>query len=192
MGKMECVVSSVVAVLVVVVVHTVSMTHAASTHSSTDHSQVVAEADALRNSGWWIRADQPGSNHCNWVGIYCNEGGHVTGIRLRSSQVPVGELSKLNLSSLPNLNFLILSKMGLNGSISDQIGSLTKLINLDLSHNQLTGPIPHQIDSLTKLTDLILSYNQLNGRIPHQIGTLTELTFLQLDGTNSLVASLHL
>ncbi|RVW26502.1 MDIS1-interacting receptor like kinase 2 [Vitis vinifera] len=54
MGKMECVVSSVVAVLLLLV-HTVSMTHAASTHSSTDHSQVVAEADALRNSGWWIR-----------------------------------------------------------------------------------------------------------------------------------------
>ena len=178
MGKMECVVSSVVAVLLV---HTVSMTHAASTHSSTDHSQVVAEADALRNSGWWIWSHPATSNHCSWLGITCNEAKHVTGISLRSSQVPVGELSKLNLSSLPNLNFLILSKMGLNGSISDQIGSLTKLTNLDLSHNQLTGPIPHQIGSLTKLTDLDLSFNKLTGSIPHQIGTLTELTFLQLD-----------
>ncbi|KAL6325654.1 hypothetical protein AAG906_023499 [Vitis piasezkii] len=174
MGKMECVVSSVVAVLLLLVVHTVSMTHAASTHSSTDHSQVVAEADALRNSGWWIWATQPGSNHCNWVGITCNEGGHVTGISLRSYQVPVGELSKLNLSSLPSLDFLVLSGSGVTGSISDQIGILTNLTYLDLSHNQLTGYIPHQIGSLTELTYLDLSWNVLTG-------TLTELTFLQLD-----------
>ncbi|KAJ9683606.1 hypothetical protein PVL29_019252 [Vitis rotundifolia] len=210
MGKMECVVSSVVAVLVVVVVDTVSMTHAASTHSSTDHSQVVAEADALRNSGWWIWANQPGStNHCNWVGIYCNEGGHVTKISLQDYQgnlpLTLGELSKLNLSSFPSLNFLILSGTGLNGSILDQIHSLTKLIfHLDLSDNQLTGPIPHQIGTLTeltylnlswneltgaipsslgrltKLTHLSLYYNQLNDSIPHQIGTLTELTYLNL------------
>ena len=156
MGKMECVVSSVVAVLLL---HTVSMTHAASTHSSTDHSQVVAEVDALRNSGWWIWSDQSESNHCNWVTITCNEGGHVTQISLGSYLAPLGELSQLNLSSLPNLNFLTLSNVGLTGSISDQIGSLTKLTNLDLSHNQLTGSIPHQIGSLTKLTNLNLSYN---------------------------------
>ncbi|RVW71631.1 putative leucine-rich repeat receptor-like protein kinase [Vitis vinifera] len=94
--------------------------------------------------------------------------------------------------------------MGLSGSISDQIGSLTKLTILDLSHNQLTDPIPHQIGTLTeltylrvslneltgpipsslgrltKLTHLDLSYNQFNGSIPHQIGTLIELTYLDL------------
>ena len=114
MGKMECVVSSVVAVLLL---HTVSMTHAASTHSSTDHSQVVAEADALRNSGWWIWSHPATSNHCSWLGITCNEAKHVTGISLQSYQVPVGELSKLNLSSLPSLDFLVLSGSGVTGSI---------------------------------------------------------------------------
>ncbi|RVW71652.1 MDIS1-interacting receptor like kinase 2 [Vitis vinifera] len=72
--------------------------------------------------------------------------------------------------------------MGLNGSISDQIGSLTKLTNLDLSHNQLTGPIPHQIGSLTKLTHLDLFDNKLTGPIPHQIGSLTKLIHLDLSG----------
>ncbi|XP_034707992.1 MDIS1-interacting receptor like kinase 2-like [Vitis riparia] len=72
--------------------------------------------------------------------------------------------------------------MGLNGSISDQIGSLTKLTILDLSHNQLTGPIPHQIGSLTKLTHLDLFENQLTGPIPHQIGSLTKLIHLDLSG----------
>ncbi|XP_034706259.1 probable leucine-rich repeat receptor-like protein kinase At1g35710 isoform X2 [Vitis riparia] len=179
---MECVVSSAVAVLLLLVVHTVSMTHAASTHSSTDHSQVVAEADALRNSGWWIWSDPATSNHCSWLGITCNEAKQITGIRLRNYQVPIGEVSELNLSSLPSLNFLILSRMGLNGSISDQIGSLTKLTVLDLSHNQLTGPIPHQIGSLTKLTHLDLFDNKLTGPIPHQIGSLTKLIHLDLSG----------
>uniref|UniRef100_F6HV81 non-specific serine/threonine protein kinase n=2 Tax=Vitis vinifera TaxID=29760 RepID=F6HV81_VITVI len=178
---MECVVSSVVAVLVVV--HTVSMTHAA------DHSQVVAEADALRNSGWWIWRDPDTSNHCSWSGITCNEAKHVTGIRLRNYQEPIGEVSELNLSSLPSLNFLILSRMGLSGSISDQIGSLTKLTILDLSHNQLTDPIPHQIGSLTKLTHLDLFDNQLTGPIPHQIGSLTKLIHLDLS-SNQLTDSL--
>ncbi|XP_034706299.1 probable leucine-rich repeat receptor-like protein kinase At1g35710 [Vitis riparia] len=204
MGKMECVVSSVVAVLLLLLLQTVSMTHAASTHSSTDHSQVVAEADALRNSGWWVWSHPATSNHCSWLGITCNEAKHVTGISLQSYQVPVGELSKLNLSSLPSLDFLVLSGSGVTGSISDQIGILTNLTYLDLSHNQLTGYIPHQIGSLTeltyldlswnvltgvipsslshltKLTHLDISYNQLNGSIPHQIGTLTELTGLDL------------
>ncbi|CBI35044.3 unnamed protein product, partial [Vitis vinifera] len=184
MGKMECVVSSVVAVLLLLVVHTVSMTHAASTHSSTDHSQVVAEADALRNSGWWIWSHPATSNHCSWSGITCNEAKHVTEISLHGYQVllPLGELSKLNLSSLPSLNFLILSGMGLNGSISDEIGSLTKLTHLDLSYNQLNGNIPQQMYTLTELTHLDLSSNQMTGPIPHQIGTLTELIFLHLSG----------
>ncbi|KAJ9683608.1 hypothetical protein PVL29_019254 [Vitis rotundifolia] len=182
MGKIECVVSSVVAVLLVVVVHTVSMTHAASTHSSTNHSQVVAEADALRKSGWWIWSDPATSNHCSSLGITCNEAKHVIGIEFRNYKVPVGKLSELNLSSLPSLNFLILSKMGLNGSISDQIGSLTNLTDLDLSFNQLTGPIPHQIGTLTELTYLRLSGNELTGAIPSSLGRLTKLISLKLFG----------
>ncbi|XP_034708202.1 probable leucine-rich repeat receptor-like protein kinase At1g35710 isoform X2 [Vitis riparia] len=160
------------------------MTHAASTHSSTDHSQVVAEADALRNSGWWIWSHPATSNHCSWSGITCNEAKHVTEISLHGYQVllPLGELSKLNLSSLPSLNFLVLSGMGLNGSISDQIGTLTKLTHLDLSYNQLNGNIPQQMYTLTELTHLDLSGNQLTGPIPYQTGTLTELIFLHLSG----------
>ena len=172
----ECMVSCVLLVLLLVTHH-----HAAAA-ASANSSQVVAEADALRNSGWWMWFYAATSNHCNWSGITCNEAGHVIGIRLETSSVIVyDQFSRLNLSSLPSLHFLILSGVEVMGAISDhQIGTLTNLTHLDLSFNQLTGSIPHQIGSLTKLTHLDLSFNELTGSIPHQIGSLTKLTRLDL------------
>ena len=88
----------------------------------------------MRNSGWW-KWEEGGtsSNHCNWLGITGNEARHVIGIRLEEY---VGDqFSNLNLSSLPSLDFLIISGTGINGTTSDQIGSLTKLNHLDLFYN---------------------------------------------------------
>ena len=188
---MECVVSSVVVVVVVVVV----LTHhaaAASTHSSTDHDyQFAVEANALRNSSWWRMWPDEDTDHCSWWGITCNEARHVIGIRLE--KYVADQFSKLNLSSLPNLHFLILPGIGIKGTISDQIGTLTKLTYLDLAYNQLHGSIPHQIGSLTKLTYLDVSNNQLTSSIPHQIGTLGELNSLDLSSnylTGSIPSSL--
>ena len=172
--------------LVVVVV--LMLSHHVVAANSTHSSQVVAEADALRNSGWWKWEEgATSSNHCNWLGITCNEARHVIGIRLGG--YVGGQFSKLNLSSFPSLYFLILSGTGINGTISDQIGTLTKLTQLDLSRNELSGSIPHQIGGLTKFTYLDLSINQLTGGIPHQIGSLTKLTYLDISN-NQLTSSI--
>ena len=110
---MECFVTSIVVVFLVL------MTCAAAA-TSNHSSQVVADADALRNSGWWKWEEgATSSNHCNWLGITCDEARHVIGIKLKSYQGRAGELSKLNFSSLPSLDFLNLSGTGINGTISD-------------------------------------------------------------------------
>ena len=140
----ECMVSSVLMVVVLLM-----LSHHAVAANSTHSSQVMAEADALRNSGWWKWEEGATfSNHCNWSGITCIEARHVIGKRLG---VYVGDQFSKNLSSFPSLDFLVLSGTGISGTISDNIGSLTKLTYLDLSNNYgLTGSIPCQIDSLTK------------------------------------------
>ncbi|ERM99804.1 probable leucine-rich repeat receptor-like protein kinase At5g49770 [Amborella trichopoda] len=90
-----------------------------------------------------------------WDGISCN-GSRVTAIKL--------------------------STMGLKGTLTGDIGSLSELQYLDLSYNKdLTGSLPQSIGNLKKLTNLILVGCSFSGTIPAQIGSLQELVFLSLN-----------
>ncbi|KAJ9683639.1 hypothetical protein PVL29_019281 [Vitis rotundifolia] len=144
--------------------------------SSTD------EAKALRSTDWWNST----SAHCDWDGVVCNEGGSVTNISLSLSGKKLGELSKLEFSSFPNLVHLSLSDCGLNGSIPHQIGTLTQLTILFLSINNLTGEIPLSLANLTQLEYLFLYSNKLHGSIPPKIGKMKNLIDLDL-GYNNLI-----
>ncbi|KAG0795528.1 hypothetical protein G6F22_005095 [Rhizopus arrhizus] len=70
------------------------------------------------------------------------------------------------LYSLTGLQILDLSNNRLTGQISSSIGNLVNLERLNLGHNSLTGLIPDQISQLTKLQSLSLNYNLLNGQFP--------------------------
>ncbi|MBA0799545.1 hypothetical protein Gohar_010057 [Gossypium harknessii] len=110
------------------------------TRASNDDSQwLAAEAKALRETGWWSNYRKRVRNHCMWPGIRCNAGSIVE---------------------------IDLSGHGLNGSITPQIGALSKLRYLDLPLNNLTGELPSSIGNLTQLTVLSLSNNRLVGPIP--------------------------
>ncbi|KAK3419484.1 hypothetical protein EUGRSUZ_G00041 [Eucalyptus grandis] len=77
---------------------------------------------------------------------------------------------------------ITLSSMGLTGSLSGDIGQLSKLQILDLSYNKgLTGSLPVQIGNLMKLTNLILVGCGFSGQIPDSIGSLHNLVFLSLN-----------
>ncbi|KAH1092125.1 hypothetical protein J1N35_019382 [Gossypium stocksii] len=108
-------------------------------------------------TGWWSNYRRVG-NHCMWLGIRCKAGSVVE---------------------------IDLSGHGLNGSITPQIGALSKLRYLNLSLNSLTGELPSSIGNLTQLVVLDVSYNHIYS-IPEYIGRLTNLVALNLS-SNYLV-----
>ena len=148
---------------------------------SSPSSLLTDEGEALRNTGWW---NSTSPAHCDWAGVSCNKVGSVTEIDISLPDKELGELSKLNFSSFPNLVELHLYGCKLNGSIPHQIGTLTSLTYLDLSSNDLTGELPLSLANLTQLQTLFLYSNRLHGSIPLQIGTLANLSTLYLSSNN--------
>ncbi|XP_071733736.1 uncharacterized protein [Rutidosis leptorrhynchoides] len=97
----------------------------------------------------------------------------------------VRDLGSLHFSSLPNLQVLEIVDIGLEGSIPDQIGLLSNLVELSLRGNWLTGKIPAGLlANLTQLTHLDLSLNNFMGLIPPSLTNLTQLTHLDLSRNN--------
>ncbi|KAF9685111.1 hypothetical protein SADUNF_Sadunf03G0020300 [Salix dunnii] len=79
----------------------------------------------------------------------------------------------------------ILASMGLKGSLSGDIQSLSELQILDLSYNKnLSGPLPSAIGDLKKLTNLILVGCSFSGPIPDSIGSLPLITYLSLNSND--------
>ncbi|XP_021739110.1 receptor-like protein kinase HSL1 [Chenopodium quinoa] len=85
----------------------------------------------------------------------------------------------LELTSLSNLNTLLLDGNQLSGELPSEIISWQSLNSLDLSNNELSGSIPSVLGSLPVLTYLNLSNNQFSGQIPPEVGQLrlTSLDF---------------
>ncbi|XP_019095300.1 PREDICTED: probable LRR receptor-like serine/threonine-protein kinase At1g06840 isoform X1 [Camelina sativa] len=79
-----------------------------------------------------------------------------------------------DLSSIPKLGYLDLSRNQLNGSIPT--GKLSDSITtIDLSNNSLTGTIPTNFSGLPRLQKLSLANNDLSGSIPSRIWQEREL-----------------
>ncbi|KAJ8492150.1 hypothetical protein OPV22_013871 [Ensete ventricosum] len=81
-----------------------------------------------------------GNDPCGWLGIGCNDNGNITVINFQ--------------------------RMGLNGTISPEFGSIASLQKLLLSNNNLTGTIPAKLASLPSLKELDVSNNSLWGQVP--------------------------
>ena len=75
---------------------------------------------------------------------------------------------------------LIVSRLGLNGSIPPVLAGLVDLRRLDLNRNQLTGEIPSELGRLSGIRNLSLSDNLLTGEIPPELGNLPILEDLRL------------
>lgn len=80
---------------------------------------------------------------------------------------------------------IVLSGMGLSGTLTGDIGNFPELQTLDLSQNNgLTGILPSAIVNLKKLQNLFLVDCNFNGPIPDEIGSLTQLVSLSLASNN--------
>jgi len=100
----------------------------------------------------WVGTDPCGDK---WIGIDCT-GDRVTSIRL--------------------------SSLGLSGSLSGDIQSLSELQTLDFSYNKdLGGPLPASIGSLSNLENLIIVGCSFSGEIPKELGQLSKLIFLSMN-----------
>ena len=155
--------------------------------ATNDSSSMEDEKGALQESGWWFH--DTASHHCHWYGVICNEAGSVTAILLTNYHKGLGDLTRFNFSSFPNLHRLYLSYCGLNGSIPEQIGTLTKLTYLNLSENDLVGELPLSLVHLTRLKELYIFNTKVTGSIPPGIGNLKNLVHLDLSG-NRLVGAI--
>ncbi|KAL7262736.1 hypothetical protein ACSBR1_000991 [Camellia fascicularis] len=123
-----------------------STTYAASatTKVGEDGAEVVALLTwkaSLDNQSQSLLLSWARSNHCNWIGIHCNNADRVTHIDLESNGLR-GTLSNLNFSFFPQLLSLKLHNNSIYGTIPSKIGSLVTLTHLDLSNNYLSGTIP--------------------------------------------------
>nr|ABI34387.1 Leucine rich repeat containing protein, putative [Solanum demissum] len=108
---------------------------------------------------------------CQWTGEKCGLR-HGRVIRLN----PKGRgWQEINLSHCVKLNGLVLEHNTLLGKISNQVGSLTKLVKLYIRNNNLTGLFPGSIGNLTSLEELYLSYKNLEGQVPASLARLTKL-----------------
>lgn len=120
---------------------------------------------------------------CEWASVACHNTddartGTISQIEFESNGL-VGKLIP-ELAYLPNLQFLILEKGKLSGSIPPGLGDLP-LIMLDLDYNELSGNIPDEMYDATTLQQIDLNNNKFTGMISPKIKQLKTLTFFQID-----------
>ncbi|XBI40750.1 hypothetical protein VPH35_125302 [Triticum aestivum] len=111
----------------------------------------------LSQDGGLSASWQNGTDCCKWEGITCMQDGTVTPVLLPSK--------------------------GLEGRISQSLGTLAGLQYLDLSHNLLSGGLPLELLSSSSIAILDVSFNQLNGTL-HELPSSTPARPLQLQVLN--------
>jgi len=155
----------------------------------------------------WLSA----TDECDWGGVACGvtvtesvevESGilsdqsrqAVTSIVLGGQKL-VGTLPKELPASLPELQTLDLSNNDLEGSITDDFATLTKL---NLQYNKLQGTIPESLFSEDSVMDeLNVGSNRLSGSLPPMMGLAPNLGRLsvsdnELTGTIPPIGSMPL
>ncbi|KAJ9162737.1 hypothetical protein P3X46_022490 [Hevea brasiliensis] len=127
----------------------------------------------------WIGIDPCGAI---WEGIQCSNS-RITSIVL-SGMGLTGTLTA-DIGNLPKLQNLDLSQnMGLTGTLPPAIGNLNNLVYLSLVGCSFFGPIPNTIGSLTQLISLSLASNKFIGEMPPSIGNLLNLYSLDVTDNN--------
>ncbi|CAL9167370.1 unnamed protein product [Musa hybrid cultivar] len=155
-----------------------------------------ADVSALKSlsSQWkntppsWRNAGDPcGESGEPWEGVNCSNS-RVTEIKLFTMGLE-GTLSS-EIGNLANLEVLDLShNQNLRGTIPSSIGMLKQLHTLRLLDCGFNGTIPNEIGNLSQLIILALNSNQFSGRIPASLGSLSNLDYLDL-ADNQLTGTL--
>ncbi|XP_027344843.1 protein STRUBBELIG-RECEPTOR FAMILY 5-like [Abrus precatorius] len=133
-------------------------------------------------SGWKSSGGDPCGN--SWERIKCS-GSSVTEINLSDLGL-TGSMS-YQLSSLTSVTYFDLSNNNLKGEIPYQLPPNARYI--DLSKNGFTGGVPYSISQISDLDYLNIAHNQLNNQLGDMFGNLGKLQQLDLS-FNSLSGNL--
>lgn len=135
----------------------------------------------------------PKTNSVGWIGIQCNEQGHVTSVGFGvADQIDIHGQIPPYLDQLPFLTSLSFHKApNLSGPIPPYIGKLTNLTDLIISGTKVAGPIPEFLGQLTKLDVLYLSSNKFTGPVPNFLGRFKRMASLDLS-SNLLTGPIHM
>lgn len=119
-----------------------------------------------------------------WHGVSVNAAGRVVAIDLMNNNLQ-GSIPD-ELGSLSALEYLYMAANQLSGLIPTALGNLLSLKTLDLSYNpNISGSIPSSLGNLSNLEFLWLGENnsQLSGTLPSSLGNLTNIRRLIIGGT---------
>ncbi|XP_020276101.1 probable leucine-rich repeat receptor-like protein kinase At5g49770 [Asparagus officinalis] len=147
---------------------------------SQDGAALRALMEHMKNipPDWGKSGDPCGGNP--WAGVTCNNS-RVIELKLYNMGIE-GTLSS-DIGSLTELQILDLSyNRNLGGSLPPAIGRLQHLTSLFLIGCNFTGNIPDEIGNLSELTFLALQLNKFIGKIPNSLGRLSKLVLLDLAG----------
>lgn len=97
--------------------------------------------------------------------------------------IPWNGLSCVRSSLAVRISEINLSGRNLTGSVAEEIGHLTALVNVSLENNHLIGPLPN-LSGLTMLERLHLQNNSLNGSLPDWLFKLNNLKELFIQNNN--------
>ena len=148
---------------------------------SPDRDALIALYNATDGPNWTNTWDLE-SDISTWYGVTLNNENRVEKLLLNNNKLTGTLINEIgNLTSLVELDLTLNS---LSGEIPSQLFNLQIIRRIQLGYNNLSGSIPTTIENLSLITNLSLSNNDLSGSIPSSIGNLSTLTSLYLDGND--------
>lgn len=126
----------------------------------------------------------------NWYGISCSDG-FIHSITLDDMGL-AGLFNFSAISAFKMLRNLSITNNEFSGSITREIGMITKLVYLDLSRNYFSGTIPSELAGLKSLVVLNLSMNSMEGKISSGFTSLNQLKYLDLHSNSFSEDVMHL
>jgi Leucine rich repeat len=136
----------------------------------------------------WLKA----MDECDWEGVTCEtdqDGRRRTVVELGLSRTGLQGTISPDLGLLTSLRRVALSSGTLVGSLPPSIGQWSLLETLDVSVNQLTGSLPETIGQWLNISFVSVEFNQLVGSLPETVKQWSNLTTLNMS-SNQLTGTL--
>nr|GEU61200.1 leucine-rich repeat protein [Tanacetum cinerariifolium] len=149
--------------------------------NETDYHALLSFKSNIAQDPYQVLTSWNHSFHfCEWSGVSCGKRHkRVTALRLGSLGLE-GSVSP-NVGNLSFLRELSLKNNSFQGTIPHELGRLSRLRHLYLHKNKFSGVIPTNLSRCSNLETLWLAQNNLTGSIPKEMSSLSKLDDLVID-----------